>query len=354
VQEILTVIESSVRAHAQNEINYFPIYLDYQRAEDKSYCESLAETLRREYETIKPDIVITNGATELRFATQYRNKIFPGVPIVFSMVSTSELENLKMPPGMTGVTLPLGIGGAIDLALQLQPDTNTVAVIQDTAGSTERHWLAVTRSELLRYQSKVKEIDIIGRPSRQMLGKIAALPAHTVVLFQLAPRISADSSVGVFDILAAAARRLPTYSAWDSLCLNYGCIGGAYHDWRKAFRSTGELAARVLNGERPEDIPVVQVAGLQVVVDWRQLRRWHIPESALPPGSVVLYREPSLWERGRKYFLLGIALIVAQALLILALLWQRARKRKAESILRESEKRFRVMADSMGRIYGFR
>ena len=150
VQEILAVIESSVRTHAQNETNYFPIYLDYQRAEDKSYCESLAETLRREYKAIKADVVIASGGTELQFATQYRDKIFPGVPIVFSMVTASELESLKMPPGVTGVTLPLGIGGAIDLALHLHPDTNTLAVIQDMEGSTESHWLAVTHSELLR------------------------------------------------------------------------------------------------------------------------------------------------------------------------------------------------------------
>jgi PAS domain S-box-containing protein len=103
---------------------------------------------------------------------------------------------------------------------------------------------------------------------------------------------------------------------------------------------------RVLNGERPEDIPVMNDSSFQVKVDWRALRHWHIPESALPPGSVLLYREPSLWERDRKYILAAIVLIVAQAMLIIGLLWQRARKRKAEAVLRESEKRFRVMADT--------
>jgi PAS domain S-box-containing protein len=39
-------------------------------------------------------------------------------------------------------------------------------------------------------------------------------------------------------------------------------------------------------------------------------------------------------------------LVVAQSLLIAGLLWQRARKRKAEAVLRESEKRFRVMANT--------
>jgi len=42
----------------------------------------------------------------------------------------------------------------------------------------------------------------------------------------------------------------------------------------------------------------------------------------------------------------ALVLIVVQALLILALLTQRARKRKAEAVVREREKGFRVMADT--------
>jgi PAS domain S-box-containing protein len=61
---------------------------------------------------------------------------------------------------------------------------------------------------------------------------------------------------------------------------------------------------------------------------------------------VILYREPSFWERGRRYIIAAIVLIFAQMLLIAGLLWQRARKRKAEAILRESEKRFRVMTET--------
>jgi PAS domain S-box-containing protein len=81
-------------------------------------------------------------------------------------------------------------------------------------------------------------------------------------------------------------------------------------------------------------------------VDWRALQRWHIQESALPPGSAILYREPTLWQRDKRYIIAGVVVIAAQALLIMGLLWQRTRKRKAEAVLRESEKRFRVMADT--------
>jgi PAS domain S-box-containing protein len=83
-----------------------------------------------------------------------------------------------------------------------------------------------------------------------------------------------------------------------------------------------------------------------VQVDWRQLQRWQIGESAVPPGALILYRQPTLWERYRNYVLAAAVLILIQALAIAGLLWQRARKRKAEAVLRESEERFRVMTDT--------
>ena len=340
--ETLDLMKSGVRAHVPGPVDFSVAYLDYQRLGQESYRESLAATLGLGYREAKPDVLILSSIEAIQFMMQYREKIFPGVPIVFTAVSTSELEGLKMLPGMTGLTGSVGLRDTIDLALRLHPEAKDVALIEAKPG----FWWAAAHAELLRHQDKVREIDVIGSPSTQMLVRVAALPPHTVALFQLAPQSSTEPAVGAYDVLAAVAQRMPTYSAWPTLCLNYGCIGGAYRDWRKQALSIGEIAARVLNGERPEDIPVVNDSSFQVEVDWRALRRWHIPESALPPGSVLLCREPTFWERDREYILAAIALITAQALLIIGLLWQRARKRKAEAVLRESEKRFRVMADT--------
>lgn len=59
-----------------------------------------------------------------------------------------------------------------------------------------------------------------------------------------------------------------------------------------------------------------------------------------------MYRQLKIWERYENYIVAGIVLIIVQALLIAGLLWQRARKRKSEANLLESEKRFRVMANT--------
>lgn len=342
----LQLIESSARARVQGPVNFSVAYLDYQRLDDKFYRASLAESYRREFRDVKPDVLIAASIQAVHFVTQYRDKMFPGVPIVFFGVSASELEGQKVLPDMTGVTASPAIRQTIDLALRLDPDTTAVAIIADTPGKTEKYWVEVTHSELLRYQDKVKEIDIIGPPSREMIEKIAALPPHTVALFELAPANSTEPTIGAYDVLAATTRHMPTYSAWDTLCLNYGCIGGAYRDWQKDDQLTGDIAGRFLAGERAENIPAIDTTNSKVQVDWRALQRWHIPESALPAGSVVLYREPTFWEQHRQVLIVVIVLIAVLALLIVGLLWQRARRRKAEAVMREAEERFQVMADN--------
>jgi len=191
----------------------------------------------------------------------------------------------------------------------------------------------------------VKEIDLFGPPGNQILERIQALPPHTLILFQLAALSAKESDIKANDVLVAAAKHLPTYCAWKA-ALNYGCVGGAYVDWEKYVESTAGIAARVLRGEHPEEIRISDDSNFQTVVDWRELRKWHIPESALPPGTVIMYREPTFWERSRLYIIPAVALVVAQALLIAGLLRQRARKQKTEAVLRESEKRFQVMADT--------
>lgn len=339
------VLKSTIRARIPGQFNFYTVSMSNRRFEEEDYQESLSETLRRGYGGAKLDLVIASTYPVVQFAVKYREKMFPGVPIVFFDVYPYEMEKQRVWPGATGVVVPLGMRETIDLALRLHPDTNTIAVITGVS-EWERDWLGLAQSELLRHRDRVKEIDIVGGPDDQILRQIADLPPHTIALFQLAPHDSNEATFGYLEVLSEVAQRLPTYSVYPGLGLTHGAIGGAYRDIPKDVRLTGEIAARVLNGARPEDISVVRDPVLKAEVDWRALQRWQIADSALPPGTLILNRELTLWERGRKYFIPAIALIALQAVLIIGLLWQRARKRKAEAVLRESEKRFRVMTDA--------
>ena len=333
-QSFLDLIEPPMRARVPGPITFYDAFLEDPQVEEKSFRESMSETLRRRYAQVKLDVVIACNPAALHFAVEYRDKIFPGVPIVFVAVGAGDLKNQKIWPGVTGVASPWGFRETIDLMLRLEPDTKTIAVV---AGDTrwDKGFVAVAHSELLQHQDKVAEIDVVGPPNHQLYERVAALPPHTVVLFQAFPQFSSQPEFGTWDLVTAISQRLPTYSSFPSLCIN-GCIGGAYEDVIKEDLWAAEIAARVLSGERADNIPVAYATDLQVRVDWRALHRWQIPESALPLGSVVLNREPTFWEQYRKYVIAAIAVIAAQLLLILGLLWQRAKRRKVEASLVES------------------
>ena len=84
----------------------------------------------------------------------------------------------------------------------------------------------------------------------------------------------------------------------------------------------------------------------QPIFDWRELQRWGIPESRLPPGSVVRYRGPSLWQEYRGTVLSAVGVLAVQSLLIVGLLYQRRARRRAEI---ESRRNLALAADASRR-----
>src|ERR1700757_71439 len=153
------LMESTVRARVPGQINFYNASVENPRFDEKSYQESLAETLRRGYGGMKLDLVIAATYPVLQFTMQYRDRMFPGVRVVFTDVSRQ--EEPKVFPGVPGVISSVGMRETIDLALRLNPDTRTVAVITGVR-DWDRYWLSVAHTELQRRQDKVKEIDIVG------------------------------------------------------------------------------------------------------------------------------------------------------------------------------------------------
>src|SRR5271156_3948930 len=340
------LLESSLRARVKSPINVYLEYLESRQFASPGYENAIIENLKEKYSTHqKLDLLLAESYPALQFAVTHRDRLFPNVPIVFFGVDARRIAGQKVWPGVTGVTETVDVRGTINLALHLHPNTSTVAVIANQS-EFEDYWLGVVHDALLRDHSDLKEVDLVALSTSELLDRVAALPLQTVVLFQRAPLDSVRPAMGDYDIVAWVGQRLPTYCIFPTLCLSHGGIGGVETAVYQHIALAMQLAGRVLSGERPDNIPVVHDSKLQARVDWRQLQKWHIPESALPPGSIILYRPPSLWESYRKYVIATISVIAALLLLIAGLLWERARKRKAEAQLRESEKRFHVMADT--------
>jgi PAS domain S-box-containing protein len=126
-----------------------------------------------------------------------------------------------------------------------------------------------------------------------------------------------------------------------------GIVGGYVWTLEGNAAKLVDITMRVVKGTPPNDIPVERGPETPMF-DWRQLQRWDIGEDRLPPGSIMRFRELTLWQQ-YKWRIAGIiAVVLLQAVLIgtLLLLRGRAQRRaadlvEAKRVVQESEERFR-------------
>jgi PAS domain S-box-containing protein len=174
----------------------------------------------------------------------------------------------------------------------------------------------------------------------------ARVPDGTVILFLSMYEDSAGNKLLSHEALTRIAKeaRVPVYNQ-TATNVGLGIVGGVVFDPESLGRETAQLTLRLLRGERLQDLPV-QESKSTPMVDWRQLRRWGLDEKRLPAGTIVRFREASVWESYRRYMIGGVLLILAETLLIFGMVWHRARAKRAETRLRESEERFRLVANT--------
>ena len=126
-----------------------------------------------------------------------------------------------------------------------------------------------------------------------------------------------------------AASSVPMFSLFESE-LGLGVVGGSLLANLEGAAIAAKVASRMLRGEATSDDRMTCIGATAPRFDWRELKRWDIDEASLPPGSEVLFRPPTMWEEHNGVVLAVVALLVVQTGLIMGLLAQRTRRRRAE------------------------
>ena len=119
-------------------------------------------------------------------------------------------------------------------------------------------------------------------------------------------------------------------------------VGGPMNSVVEASRLTVAVAVRILGGEKAGDIKIPPIGFATPKFDWRQMQRWGISESRLPPGSEIHFREPTVWDRYKLQILGILAALLTQAALIGWLLHERQYRHRAELAARETHVRIDV------------
>jgi PAS domain S-box-containing protein len=297
--------------------------------------------IAQKYGGRKIDVIVAQGFRALIFAREYR-ALFGNPPIVTSVAQPGQLDSNDRIIGLQGGSWA---GDTIALARQLLPDTQHVYVIDgtiDNNGDIERQirrqWRERHSSLTLNYLRDLTLADLVTR--------LATIPEHSIVLFLRqtirTPSLSIEQSEVLTHILRASAA--PVFSLRDD-ALGRGVLGGPI--WRVDIdaKRVAEMAALLANGVSARDIPSGRNT-YETRLDWQQLQRWRIPESRIPSGSVVLFRPKSFFDQYGGLVATGAAVFTAQLALIVGLLAQRARRRRAEEEARTHASRYRSVVDA--------
>lgn len=310
-------------------------HVDVARFKGTDYEHHLRALYRFKYAGRLFDAIVVAGNEPLGFLLRARDDLWPDTPIIICAVDERTLGGFTPPPEMTVVTVTYDMEGTLRAALALLPDTRHVALIGG-ASVEDQSFNELGRQAVQVFGDRLRLIDLTGLPIDQMLARLSALPPQTIVL---ASSIRVDGAgrrfygVEIVGSLSTAANR-PLFALFGTV-MGLGTVGGSMIDFEAVGREAGALTLRTLRGEPMPGASLRSAASNVPLFDWRELRRWNLDERRLPPGSRVLHRQPSFWEQYRWHIAITLIVVAAQASLIVGLLIERQRRRRAQAGLAE-------------------
>ena len=312
-------------------IQYFTEYLESDRFPYADVSAALAETIRLKHRDHRIDLVFAIADPALQFAVERRSELFPGAPIVYSGVGRPDEKNRTADGGITAVMRAAAYAETLRLGLRLHPGTERAFIVAKSRDAAVNESMRLALSE---FGQTVRLTYINAATVGDLLATARTLPPRSVLYFIT---FSPDEStaLGNREIVGmlAQASLAPVYTASEPY-LGSGAVGGVVRSTSETAVRMGEMAQRILNGERAQDIPI-EDADLVPTVDSRQLKRWGIEERLLPANTIVQFRGPSLWRDYRTVVLWTIAAVLLQFALIFGLLYERRARRRAEVQSRE-------------------
>ena len=312
---------------------------------DPAVQQEFRDFVIRKYRNRQPDVIITVGPTPLKFMQEAHQSAFPGVPIVFCLPVGDAPSVASLGSDFTGVERDMDPAKTLEIALRLQPGTERVVVLGGVSDRDKREQALLKRQiKGLTDHLEITYMTDVAVP--ELPEHLKHLPPHTLVLLLSYTRDTAGTEYKSYEIgsLVAEAANAPVFTFYD-VYLNHGEVGGYLSDFEEQGKLAGSMALRILQGEKPQDIPWVKGSN-SYMFDWRAVKRWSLKESAIPPGSIILNRQPTAWELYKSYVVGAIVLIFLETLWIGALLWQRIRRQLAENELETSKDRLRLAVEA--------
>jgi signal transduction histidine kinase len=330
-EAMLATIRQELAERGDNVNAYFE-FLDDTQLNGAPGAGEWARFLAAKYRDVRPDVIIADAAPAIRFVTGLKPHVFGAAPVIGILPNFDSLGDTARGVAVRVTTGP-HIDQTVDLALSQWPDARKLVIVSDAAPMSF-HLAGVIRAALARHPDRMIAVQhLFDFRLEDLETRLAALPGDCVVLYT---HVSMDNTGRLFrpEVVAARLVRVsaaPLYVLFET-DIDTGAIGGYVNNSHRAGRVAIRAALDILDKDAHPPAPGDNSYSSQLVLDWRQLRRWGLKDDGFPPDAEIRFREPSLFEAHLWEASLGLAFIgvLSGALAAISILFvQRGRLARA-------------------------
>ncbi len=338
-------VKSKLAQHSTYTFNYSYEYLDLARhSNEEGYFKNIAQYLQLKYANHQPDLIITSSDLYSLLST-YGQDLFPGVPVMIAW-NEDKLPLASLPANYVVIPMSIDIDKNLELILNTRPLTRKIYLVFGDSKS-ERD-LGKRIEAIRKYHDQVELILVNKLPYAQMLERIRSAEEDSAILyFQWFFDVDGKSFIPTQVIRTISDEaKVPVFATAIQYFGN-GILGGYVNNFELIGQTAAQAVLEILAGQKPADHPVIRAASNTLMFDWRELKRWGIDEHNLPSGSKIEYKEMTVWELYGSYILGGAVLLVLQALLILGLLINKRKRKRAENELLLANASLQTMTEKL-------
>lgn len=311
-------------------------YMDAKKYDYGEIAPMLLRIYREKFKGEHFDVVMVSDNDAFTFATQYRDILFPGVPLVFCGVNDLSDEMLRQ-GNITGVEENFDMQLTLDVALKLHPGKARMVVVGDesSAGVTIKAQIADV-VPLYRDRLEVEYWTSMGLEA--MLDRVEELSSDTFLFF-----IPFYQNIGGKYYSAEEVMRtiynhsaVPIYTAWGFL-LGHGAVGGSLLSGFHHGQIAASMTLQILGGTAVNSIPICSQPMDEYGFDYNVMRRLDVNQELLPKGSRIINTPKAFYELPKELFWTIIIsfclLLVVLFFLVFTMLERRKVERKVKDQL---------------------
>lgn len=259
------------------------LVVDYQNAQGD---QSNLKTIAQKFVTAQEDLVLAIATpSAITMASETKT-----IPILITAVTDPVaaklvISNEKPDTNVTGTTDMTPVKEQLQLLLKIAPKTKKIGVIYNSSEINSQVQVDVAKKAATELGVEIVEATVTGsaevmQVAQSLVGKVDAIYAPT-------DNVVASSIASVVSV--CEKNKIP-FIVGESGMVTGGALATIGLDYYQLGRKTGEMALKVLKGEKPQTMPIESIEGLDIVINAGAAKRMGvtIPQDILSKAKEVI------------------------------------------------------------------